>query len=58
MDITKITDTLHIKEHVDETRKLRYNPELIKKENATLNTMACEQIFAWCLDIGRLSAPC
>ena len=47
MDITKIIDTLHIKNHVDETCKLRYNPESIKKENPTFNTMACEQTFAW-----------
>ena len=46
-DITKIIDTLHIKNHVDPRCKVKYSPDQVKQENPSYNTMACEQTFAW-----------
>ena len=46
-DITKIIDTLHIKNHVDDNCKRRYNPDVVKETNPSWNTMSCEQTFAW-----------
>ena len=44
LDIKKIIDTLHIR-----NRKCHqlYNPNKLKEENPSYNTMSCEQTFAW-----------
>ena len=47
MDVKKIIDTLHIANHKDKTCHDLYSPELLKKENPDMNTMCCEQTFAW-----------
>ena len=46
-DIIKIIDTLHIKNHKDSRCKELYDPEKIKADNPSLNTMSCEQTFVW-----------
>lgn len=46
-DIQKITDSLHIANHKDKRCKDLYNPEMLQKEHLEINTMCCEQIFAW-----------
>lgn len=46
-DVTKIIDSLHIKNHVDPRCKEKYDPQPIKDKNPEFNTMACEQTFAW-----------
>ena len=43
----KIIDSLHIKNHVDENCKKLYNPDKLKEEHPTFNTMSCEQTFVW-----------
>ena len=45
MDVNKIIDGLHIKNHRDERSKEKYNPDRLEGEN--FNTMSCEQTFAW-----------
>ena len=47
MDVKKIIDTLHIANHKDKTCHELYSPEMLKKENPDMNTMCCEQTFAW-----------
>uniref|UniRef100_A0A1X7SE34 Uncharacterized protein n=1 Tax=Amphimedon queenslandica TaxID=400682 RepID=A0A1X7SE34_AMPQE len=46
-DINKIIDSLHMKNHVDPKCKELYDPERLKEKHPDLNTMACEQTFAW-----------
>ena len=46
-DITKIIDTLHINNHVDEQCRRKYDPSSVKELNPTFNTMSCEQTFTW-----------
>ena len=46
-DINKIIDSLHIKNHVDKRCREVYNPQTLKEDNPTFNTMVCEQTFAW-----------
>ena len=46
MDMKKIID-LHIANHKDKTCHDLYSPELLKKEYPDMNTMCCEQTFAW-----------
>ena len=43
----RITDRLHITNHKDKRCKDLYNPEMLQKEHLEINTMCCEQIFAW-----------
>ena len=46
MDIKKVIDSLHIKNHKDPLCLQQYNPnEVITDDN--MNTMTCEQTFAW-----------
>lgn len=47
MDIQKIIDSLHIMNHKDRRCREKYNPEKLKKEHPEMNTMCCEQTFAW-----------
>ena len=46
-DVTKIIDTLHIRNHKDQHCRDTYNPQKIKDNNPSLNTMCCEQTFVW-----------
>ena len=47
LDITKIIDSLHIGNHRDGRCREQYSPEQLKKEHPHMNTMCCEQTFAW-----------
>ena len=47
LDIKKIIDTLHIHNHKDPKCHQLYNPDQLKEENPSYNTMSCEQTFAW-----------
>lgn len=46
LDIKKIIDTLHIKNHVDPKCQQYYNPDEVLQDTS-MNTMSCEQTFAW-----------
>ena len=46
LDVKKIIDSLHIKNHRD-PRCQQYAPDAVLPENSNLNTMVCEQTFAW-----------
>ena len=46
-DVLKIIDSLHIANHKDTQCKELYNPEKLKSEHPEMNTMCCEQTFAW-----------
>ena len=45
LDVTKIIDELHIKNHADKRCIEKYNPKEALSED--MNTMSCEQTFAW-----------
>ena len=45
LDVTKIIDELHIKNHADKKCIEKYNPKEVLSED--MNTMSCEQTFAW-----------
>ena len=47
LDVNKIIDSLHIKNHKDKTCQKKYNPSNLKDVNPDFNTMSCEQTFAW-----------
>ena len=47
MDVVKVIDELHIKNHKDPSYKRRYSIDSMKAENENFNTMVCEQTFAW-----------
>ena len=47
LDVKKIIDTLHIHNHKDERCRELYSPDNVIKENSQMNTMCCEQTFAW-----------
>ena len=47
ISLTKIIDSLHIKNHKDATCKEKYDPSTLKKELPDGNTMAAEQTFVW-----------
>ena len=47
LDIKKIIDSLHIVNHNDRRCRETYDPESLKKEQPDMNTMCCEQTFAW-----------
>ena len=42
-----ITNELHIKNHKDSRCRTKYNPEVVKTIGQSMNTMSCEQTFAW-----------
>ena len=46
-NVTKIIDSLHIKNHKDPKCQLLYNPKRVKEENPHFNLMCAEQTFAW-----------
>ena len=45
LDVTKIIDELHIKNHADTRWTEKYNPKEVLSED--MKTMPCEQTFAW-----------
>jgi hypothetical protein len=45
--ITKVIDELHIKNHVDETCKEKYDPSVIKCKHPGISFMSAERTFAW-----------
>ena len=47
LDIKKIIDTLHIRNHKDQRCHQLYDPNKLKQENPEYNTMSCEQTLAW-----------
>ena len=47
LDITKIIDSLHIANHKDRRCRETYSPQQLKKDHPHMNTMCCEQTFAW-----------
>ena len=47
LNVQKIIDTLHIKNHKNKRCHEIYHPTKIKDTYPDMNTMACEQTFAW-----------
>lgn len=47
LDVMKIIDSLHLRNHKDPSCHELYNPQKIKEINPSYNTMTCEQTFAW-----------
>jgi len=47
MSVKKIIDSLHIRNHKDQSCREKYNPALRKDELPEGNTMAAEQTFVW-----------
>ena len=47
LDVNKIIDSLHIKNHRDRTCHERFDPAKVKEKHSSYNTMSCEQTFAW-----------
>ena len=47
LDVQKIIDTLHMKNHSDPRCEQQYNPAKVLPEDSDMNTMSCEQTFAW-----------
>lgn len=47
LKITKIIDSLHIRNHKDPRCIARYDPKVVKERRPKLNTMAAEQTFVW-----------
>ena len=45
--ITKIIDSLHIRNHKDPRCIARYDPKKVKESRPKLNIMAAEQTFVW-----------
>ena len=47
LSITKIIDSLHIRNHKDKSCQEKYSPATLKEELPEGNTMAAEQTFVW-----------
>lgn len=47
MDVNKVIDYFHIKNHCDTSCKKKYSTETLRKANPDVNTMAAEQTFGW-----------
>lgn len=45
--VTKIIDSLHIKNHKDPNCQLKYHPKQVKDTNPDFNLMCAEQTFSW-----------
>ena len=58
LDITKMIDSLHIKNHRDPQCKRKYDPSVLKEEHPGYNTMSCEQTFAWMSRYKKILAMC
>ena len=50
LDITKIIDVFHFKNHTSVDCKVKYSPQKVKEDNPNFNTQAGEQTFIW---VGR-----
>ena len=50
LDITKIIDVFHFKNHTSVDCKVKYSPQKVKEDNPDFNTQAGEQTFIW---VGR-----
>ena len=50
LNIEKVIDTFHFKNHVDPQCKTKYSPETLKRDHPDWNTQAGEQTFVW---VGR-----
>lgn len=47
LKVTKIIDSLHIRNHVDKRCLMKYHPRTVKEKFPKLNLMAAEQTFVW-----------
>ena len=47
MDVNKVIDRLHLKNHKDVKCKQNYNPDVLKELLPKLNTPVAEQTFIW-----------
>lgn len=47
LDISKIIDVFHLKNHKRNECHTIYNPETMKSEHPHFNIQACEQTFSW-----------
>ena len=47
LDVCKIIDSLHIRNHKRKECHIDYNPVKLKNEHPSYNTMSCEQTFTW-----------
>ena len=45
--LIKIIDSLHVKNHSDPTCQHLYHLSQVLTEESSMNTMSCEQTFAW-----------
>ena len=45
LDVNKIIDSLHLSNHKDDRCKVTYDPAKMLSDG--MNTMSCEQTFAW-----------
>ena len=47
LDVNKVIDDFHMKNHCDASCQQKYSTETLRKTNPDVNTMAAEQTFAW-----------
>ena len=47
LDVNKVIDDFHMKNHRDASCRQKYSTEILRKTKPDLNSMACEQTFAW-----------
>ena len=47
LNVTKVIDSFHFRNHIDPQCKEKYSPALVKSQNLDFNTMAGEQTFVW-----------
>lgn len=54
--VTKIIDSLHIKNHIDEKCIQNYHPKKVKDANPSYNLMCAEQVFSWLSRFKRITS--
>ena len=54
--VTKIIDSLHIKNHTDDKCLATYHPKQIKDAHPTYNLMCAEQVFSWLSRYKRITS--
>ena len=54
--VTKIIDSLHIKNHTDVKCLATYHPKQVKDSHPTYNLMCAEQIFSWLSRYKRITS--
>ena len=47
LDVNKVIDDFHMKNNQDVSCQQKYSTETLRKIKPDLNTMSCEQTFAW-----------